>query len=84
MFNVDHLQPYFPPLLDTTNIAEQLTPIELNPDCMEQATTYQIMDTQIRNAWQQRIKLYRVIKVGQLLHEGPSLADVSSYHGGTE
>jgi len=45
MFNVDHLRPYFPPLLDTSDIAEQLTPTELNPDCMDQATTDQIMDT---------------------------------------
>ena len=45
VFNVDHLRPYFPPLLDTSDIAEQLTPTELNPDYMEQATTDQIMDT---------------------------------------
>ena len=45
VFNVDHLRPYFPPLLDTSDIAEQLTPIDLNPDCMEQAATDQIMDT---------------------------------------
>ena len=31
VFNVDRLGPYFPPLLDTSDIAEQLTPIELNP-----------------------------------------------------
>ena len=55
MFNVDHLQPYFPPLLDTSDMAEQLTPIELNPDCMEQATTDRIMDTQIKNTSQQKI-----------------------------
>ena len=45
VFNVDCLRPYFPPLLDTSDIAEQLTPTELNPDCMEQAATDQIMDT---------------------------------------
>ena len=45
---MDRLRPYFPPLLDTSNIAEQLTPIELNLDCMEQATTDRIMDTQIK------------------------------------
>jgi hypothetical protein len=37
VFNVDLLRPYFPPLLDTSEIAEQLTPTELNPDCMEHA-----------------------------------------------
>ena len=45
VFNVDHLRPYFPPLLDTSNVAEQLTPIELKPDYMEQATTDHIMET---------------------------------------
>ena len=35
VFNVDRLRPYFPPLLDTSDIVEQLTPLELNPDCME-------------------------------------------------
>ena len=68
VFNVYHLRLYFPPLLDTSDVAEQLTPIELNPDCMEQATTDRIMDTQIKNTRQQNIQLYRVVKVGQLLH----------------
>ena len=70
VFNVDRLQPYFPPLLDTLDMAEQLTPTKLNPNCMEQATTDQIMDTQIKNICKQKIHLYRVVKVGQLLHEG--------------
>jgi hypothetical protein len=70
VFNVDRLQPYFPPLLDTSDMAEQLTPTELNPDCMEQATNDRIMDTQIKNTRQQRIQLYRVVKAGQLLHQG--------------
>ena len=70
VFNVDHLRPYVPPLLDTSDMAEQLTPTELNPDCMEQATTNWIMDTQINNTCQQKIRLYRVVKAGQLLHQG--------------
>jgi hypothetical protein len=45
VFNVDCLRPYFPPLLDTSNMVEQLTPTELNQDCMKQATTNRIMDT---------------------------------------
>jgi hypothetical protein len=52
VFNVDYLRPYFPPLLDTSDMAEQLTPTELNPYCMEQATTDRIMDTQIKNTRQ--------------------------------
>jgi len=37
---------------------------------MEQATTDQIMDTEIKNTPQQRIQLYRVVKAGQQLHQG--------------
>lgn len=70
VFNEDRLQPYFPPLLDTSDIAQQLTPVELNPYCMEQATIDWIMDTKVKNTRQQKIQLYWVVKVGQLLHEG--------------
>ena len=70
MFNVDRLRPNFPPLLDTSDVAEQLTPIELNPDCMEQVTADRIMDTQIKNTRQQKIQLYLVVKAGQLLNQG--------------
>jgi hypothetical protein len=35
VFNMDLLRPYFPPLLDTSEVAEQLTPTELNPDCIQ-------------------------------------------------
>jgi hypothetical protein len=70
VFNVDRLLPYFPPLLDTSDMAEQLTPTKLNPDCMEQDRTNQIMNTQIKHTRKQRIPLYRVVKAGQLLHQG--------------
>ena len=52
MFNVDLLRPYFPPLLDTSDVAEQMTPIEINPNYMEQASTNQIVDTQVKGAHQ--------------------------------
>eukprot|EP00253_Pinus_taeda_P028779 PITA_28779 len=67
VFNVDRLRPYFPPLPDTSNIEEQLTPTELNLDCMEQVVTDQVMDSQIKHTHQQNIQLYRVVKAGQLL-----------------
>ena len=70
VFNVDLLRPYFPPLLDTLEVVEHLTPIELNPNCMEQATIDRIMDTQVKGTHQQKIQLYRVVKAGQLLNEG--------------
>ena len=57
MLIVDRFRPYFPPLLDTSHVAEQITPTDLNIDCMEQATTDQIMDTQIKNTRQQKIQL---------------------------
>ena len=52
VFNVHHLRPYFPPLPDTSDIVELLTPTELNPDFMEQATTDQILDTQFKHTRQ--------------------------------
>jgi hypothetical protein len=70
VFNVDLLRPYFPPLLDTLEITEQLTLTELNPDCMEHASTDQIVDTQVKGTRQHRIQLYRVVKAWQLLHQG--------------
>jgi hypothetical protein len=45
IFNVDLLGPYFPALLDTSEITEQITPVELEPDYMEQESTDQIVDT---------------------------------------
>jgi hypothetical protein len=45
VFNVDRLQPYFPPLLDTLEITKQLKKIDINPKYMEQASTDQIVDT---------------------------------------
>jgi hypothetical protein len=70
VFNVALLQPYFPPLLDTLEIVEHLTPTDLNPDCMQHASNDHIVDTQVKGTRKQRIQLYRVIKVGQLLHQG--------------
>jgi hypothetical protein len=45
VFNVDLLRTYFPPLLNTSKITEKLTPIDLNPECMEKASTDHIVDT---------------------------------------
>jgi ribosomal protein L21E len=70
VFNVDLLRPYFPPLLDTSDVAEQLTPTELNPKYIQQASNDHIVDTHIKGTRQQRIHLYRVVKVGRLLHQG--------------
>jgi hypothetical protein len=48
VFNVDILQLYFPPLLDTSEITEQLKPIELNPDCIQKETNDYILEKQIK------------------------------------
>jgi hypothetical protein len=45
VFNVDLLWPYILPSLDTSEIAEQLTPTKLNPDCMQQESNDHIVDT---------------------------------------
>jgi hypothetical protein len=70
VFNVDLLCPYFPPLLDTSKVAEQLTPTYLNPDCIQQESSDHIMETQIKGTQHQRIQLYLFVKAGQLLHQG--------------
>jgi hypothetical protein len=70
VFNVDLLRPYFPPLLDTSEVAEQLIPIDLNVDYIQQESNDQIMDTQINGTQQQKIHLYQVVKAGKLMHQG--------------
>jgi hypothetical protein len=70
MFNMDLLRPYFPPLLDTSEIEKQVTPTKLNSDCIQHASSDQIVDRQVKGTRQQRIHLYRVVKAGQLLHQG--------------
>ena len=47
-----------------------MTPTELNPNYMEQATVYRIMDTQVKGTPQQKVQLFRIVKTGQLLHQG--------------
>jgi hypothetical protein len=80
VFNVDLLRPYFPPLLDTSEIAEQLTPTEIKPDYMEQESIDQILDTQVKGTRQQRIQLYRVVKARQFLHQGKWLTQGQIQH----
>jgi hypothetical protein len=70
VFNVDLLRPYFPPLLDISEVVEHLTPTELNLDCIQEVANDQSVDRQIKGTQQQRIELYRVVKAGQLLHQG--------------
>jgi hypothetical protein len=70
VFNIDLLQPYFPPLLDTSEIEQQLIPTNINPFYMQQASNDHILDTEISGTRQQRIHLYRVVKEIQLLHQG--------------
>jgi hypothetical protein len=64
VFNVDLLRPYFRPLLDTSDIAKQLTPIELKTETIQHASSDQIVDTQMKGSQQQRIQPYRVVKAG--------------------
>jgi hypothetical protein len=70
VFNVDLLRSHFPPLLDTLEIVEKLTPTELNHDYMEQESIDQIKDTYIKVTQQKRIHLYRFVKAEKLLHQG--------------
>jgi hypothetical protein len=52
VFNVDLLRPYFPPLLDTSEVAEQLTPTNINPNYLQQASNDQIVDRNIKGTRQ--------------------------------
>jgi hypothetical protein len=45
VFNVALLQPYFPPLLDTSEIEKIVEPIDINPDCMKKTSSDHILDT---------------------------------------
>jgi hypothetical protein len=44
VFNVDLLHPYFPPLLGTSKVAEQLTPTNLKPECIQKESIDHIVD----------------------------------------
>jgi hypothetical protein len=35
VFKMDLIHPYFPPLLDTSEVEEKLTPTKLNPECIK-------------------------------------------------
>jgi hypothetical protein len=70
VLNMDLLRPYFPPLLNTSDVAKKLTPTELNPDCIQHESNDNIMDTHIKGTRHQRIQLYQVLKAGQLRHQG--------------
>jgi hypothetical protein len=67
-----------------------LKPIELNPDYMEQASTDQIVDTQVKGTHQQRIQLYQVFKERvalaprQVAHPEPNSTKISSPDGGAQ
>ena len=45
IFNVELLHPYFPPLLDTSDVAKKLEPIEINIEFLEKDIVDQIMET---------------------------------------
>jgi hypothetical protein len=62
LFNVELLLPYFPPLLDTLEMDEQLDPTKLNPNYLEKATKDHIMDTDMKGTHYKNIQLYQVLK----------------------
>ena len=48
LFNVELLQPYFPPLLHTSEVVEHLSHTQINLDNIEHATFDQIMVTNMK------------------------------------
>jgi hypothetical protein len=66
---VDLLHPFFPPLLDTSEVDENLAPKKIHLEYLDQATVDQIMDKHMKVTHQQNIQLCRVIKAWKLLHK---------------
>jgi hypothetical protein len=52
IFNVYLLQPYFPPLLDTLEVEEHLTPRDIKLDYIKQETIDQIMNARVKGYFQ--------------------------------
>jgi hypothetical protein len=52
VFNVALLRPYFAPLLDTSDITDQLTPKDINLDYMKKSSNDHIVDTHIKGSQQ--------------------------------
>ena len=49
VFNVELLKPYFPPLLDIANVAEEISHIELNPEVINPLQSDQIVEVVMKN-----------------------------------
>ena len=47
VFNVELLWPYFPLLLDNSEVSKHLAPTKLNHDYIEKETINQVMETQM-------------------------------------
>jgi len=56
--------------LDTSEIVERLKPLDINSDYMEHSHTDHIVDAHVKGTHQQKRHLYRVVKAGQLVHQG--------------
>jgi hypothetical protein len=88
VFNMDLLRPYFPPLLDTSNIAQQMTPTYLNPDCIQQESNDHIVDTQIKSTSTTKDpslsshQSRAAPAPRQVAHPGPNSTEISSSDGG--
>ena len=70
VFNVELLRSYFPPLLDTSEVVEKLSPIEINIEFIAKALVHWIMYTRMKGTRQKNMYLYQVVKLGQLLLQG--------------
>jgi hypothetical protein len=64
-------------------VAKHLSPAKINPDCIEHATIYRMIDTKMKGTRHHNIQLYQVVKSWQLLHQESDSTEVSPYDGGT-
>ena len=70
VFNVELLKPYFPPLLDIADVAEEINHTELNPEVVNPLQSDKIMEVFMKNLRNQKIYLYRVVKARQFIQQG--------------
>jgi hypothetical protein len=67
VFHMELLQSYFPPLLDASKVVEQLATTKVNPNCIEKTRVDKNTNTEMKRTHKKIIRLYPVVKVGQLL-----------------
>ena len=73
VFYVELLKPYFPPLLDIVDVAEEISHTELNLEDINPLQSDQIVEVVMKNLRNQKIYLYYVVKAGQFVQQAKGI-----------